>query len=114
MIVGKEYLAGLEGRLKLVEEEIISLRAGRQSRRPRFDDNIEQRQAEDRTISSNQRNEEIEVNSDGLHENVTAEDATDGMGAVVFSEEEDFGFFGMDVTPTVPSIANECIYNDRT
>ena len=95
MIVGKDYLTGLEDRLNFVEQEIASMRADRTTRKLRFEDGIEPRHADDRIVDSNPRNEGIEVNSDDLHDNIAAEDATDGMGAVVFSEEEDFGFFGI-------------------
>jgi hypothetical protein len=96
MIVGKEYLAGLEDRLNVVEEEIESLKAGRAIRQLRFEDGAEG------IINSNHEFEGIEVNSDDLNDNMMAEDATDGMGSVVFSEEEDFGFFGKNLTPLMP------------
>jgi hypothetical protein len=36
----------------------------------------------------------VEVNSDELQDSSGHENATDGMGAMVFSVEEDCGFFG--------------------
>jgi hypothetical protein len=99
MIVGKEYLGNLEDRLKAVEEEIISLRSSRPVRQLRFEEHGNS--ARDETPSRPSNHEGLEVNSNDLHDNMVAEDVTDGMGAAIFSEEEDFGFFGnIALTPS--------------
>jgi hypothetical protein len=69
-------------------------------RQLRFDDN-EQRLREDgnetpeRLRLGRQRNGGMEVNSDDVQDFSGLEDETDGMGAIVFSAEQDCGFFGI-------------------
>jgi hypothetical protein len=89
MIVGREYLVGLENRLKAVEEEVSLLKGSRSGRNLRFDDQVPLSE-----IASNDRTEGLEVNSASVQDISLSEDFTDGMGAVIFSEEENFAFFG--------------------
>ncbi|CZR66991.1 related to C6 transcription factor [Phialocephala subalpina] len=89
MIVGKPYLVGLEDRLKAVEEEIHLLKGSRSSRQLRFEDQAPPPE----TVSSDGQGG-LEVNSASVHDVNLSEDFTDGMGAIIFSEEENFAFFG--------------------
>jgi len=101
VIIGKEYLGSLEERLKIAENDIKQLKANqaRPIRHLRFDDD-EQRLREDRNKTPDrlrlgrQRHAGMEVNSDDVQDSSGAEDETDGMGAIVFSAEQDCGFFG--------------------
>ncbi|KUJ16925.1 uncharacterized protein LY89DRAFT_707337 [Mollisia scopiformis] len=100
VIIGKEYLSGLEHRLKIVEQDIRTLRAQQDNPRQhaRFEDNFEDEPrgqsaaspSHTRTLQS----EEVEVNRDELQDSFDNENDADGMGAMVFSAEEDCGFFG--------------------
>ena len=100
VIIGKEYLSGLEDRLKAVEEEIISLKGVRVRAQQNlgFDEECGGREFEldgatnISTIVS--RNGEVEVDSENLQDSLGNENDTDGMGVMVFSAEEDCGFFG--------------------
>lgn len=94
MIVGKEYLTGLENRLRFVEEEIISLRNNMPPRHVRFEDEQTGIPLEHTPNNLNNRCDDLEVNREDVHDSMAPEDVTDGMGAVVFSAEEDLGFFG--------------------
>jgi hypothetical protein len=101
VIIGKEYLGSLEERLKIAEDNIKQLKANqaRPLRQLRFDDE-EQRLRDDRNETPEQsrpgrpRNGGMEVNSDDIQDFSGPEDETDGMGAMVFSAEQDCGFFG--------------------
>jgi hypothetical protein len=103
-IIGKEYLSGLEDRLKAVEEDLISLRSGRvrPQQNLRFDEEVGGGEFEldgvtnlSTTVS---RNEEVEVDSENLQDSLGIENDTDGMGVMVFSAEEDCGFFGIFIS----------------
>lgn len=92
-------MAGLEDRLKAVEEDIRGWKTKQKKRQyhPRFDDEPEDEPRQRDGSHMHARNldsEEVEVNSDGLQDSFGAENAADGMGAMVFSAEEDCGFFG--------------------
>lgn len=104
VIIGKEYLGTLEERLRIAEANIKALQAGqtnqsRPSRQLRFDDE-EQGVREDGVEipelvgPERQRNSVLEVNSDDVQDFSSLEDETDGIGAIVFSAEEDCAFFG--------------------
>jgi hypothetical protein len=94
-------LGSLEERLKIAENNIKQLKANqaRPLRQLRFDDE-EQRLRDDRNETPERsrpgrpRNGGMEVNSDGIQDFSGPEDETDGMGAIVFSAEQDCGFFG--------------------
>ncbi|KAF4614341.1 hypothetical protein G7Y89_g15396 [Cudoniella acicularis] len=101
VIVGKEYLSGLENRLRIVEQDIGSLKSSqkRQPQQTRFDDELNGRAYRDGLEPPSSlgrlRGEEVEVNSEDLQEATGPESGADGMGAMIFSTEEDCGFFGM-------------------
>jgi hypothetical protein len=94
----------LEERLKIAEDNIKQLKANqvnlaRPVRQLRFDDD-EQRLREGRNdtperLRSAMRNGGIEVNSEDIQDFSGLEDETDGMGAIIFSAEQDYGFFGI-------------------
>jgi hypothetical protein len=99
VIVGKEYLSGLEDRLKTVEFDIRVLKAkeNRPRQRTRFEDELEdaidgpgEGSQQQHSINS----EEVEVDSGELQDSSGHENGTDGIGSMVFSVEEDCGFFG--------------------
>lgn len=100
VIVGKEYLSSLEDRLKAVEQVIRATKAmqNRTQLHPRFDDGPGDSSLEERDIFQLRarilQSEEVEVNSDELQDSFCHENPADGMGAMVFSAEEDCGFFG--------------------
>lgn len=94
----------MEERLKIAEDNIKQLKAkqanqGRPMRQLRFDDD-EQRLREGRNdtperLRPGTRNVGMEVNRDDIQGFSDLEDETDGMGAIVFSAEQDCGFFGI-------------------
>jgi hypothetical protein len=104
VIIGKEYLGTLEERLRVAEANIKALQANqtnqsRPSRQLRFDDEEEGGRENgieipERIRPERQRNGGMEVNSDDVQDFSSLEDETDGMGAIVFSAEEDCAFFG--------------------
>ena len=91
---------GLEERLKDVEHDIRALKAkqNKPQQHPRFEDELGDGPRGQRDGShlhtTNLHPEEVEVNSDELQDSFGHENAADGMGAMVFSAEEDCGFFG--------------------
>jgi hypothetical protein len=93
-------LSRLEDRLKAVEQDVTSLRAkvNRPQQHVRFYDELGDGSYGQRhgshLPSRNLQSEEVEVDSDELQDSFSHENATDGMGAMVFSVEEDCGFFG--------------------
>ncbi|KAM3083089.1 hypothetical protein ACMFMG_003756 [Clarireedia jacksonii] len=100
VIVGKEYLASVEDRLKAVEQDIRLLKAkqNKGQQHSRLASGLENESYNERekphmqvTISQDG---EVEVNSDELQDSFGDQSATDAMGAMVFSAEEDCGFFG--------------------
>jgi hypothetical protein len=100
VIVGKEYLSSLEDRLKAVEQDIRALRAkpNRLQLHPRFEgelvDGSDGQRDGSHPHTRNLQSEEVEVNRDQLQDSFGDENPADGMGAMVFSAEEDCGFFG--------------------
>jgi hypothetical protein len=98
VIIGKEYLSGLEGRLKAVEQDITLLKSkqNKPQQHTRFDDEHREESSgqNEGCQQSTKSTEEVEVNSDGLQDLLGDESGTDGMGSMVFSVEEDCGFFG--------------------
>lgn len=92
--MGKQYVLDLEDRVKAIEVELASIRKTRPALS--FADEVggvEARHTE-QSSTGHRRNVGIEVNRDNLHDSTDAEDMTDGMVAVIFSAEDDFGFFG--------------------
>lgn len=101
VIVGKEYLSSLEDRLKVVEQDVKLLKSKRDrpQQHPRFNDGHGEgsshgQSEEHRRHTTNLLSEEVEVNSDEIQDSFDHENSADGMGAMVFSAEEDCGFFG--------------------
>jgi hypothetical protein len=103
VIVGKEYLALLENRLKVVEDSLAAVKAeqARSQRRIRFDDEetelTNQPDAVHGTGLSSQPGSGVDSDDDQSHDSPDIIDETDGMGAVTFSAEEYCGFFGDNV-----------------
>lgn len=102
-IVGKDYLVSLEDRLRAVEKSITSLQAqAGPNPQPAWDgvhsDGSRDQQSslliEQHNNGIPRPDRAVEVSSDALQEVAGLEDSTDGMGAVIFSPEEDSGFFG--------------------
>lgn len=91
----------MEERLKAVEQDIRLLKANQYKgqRLARFEEEVENDSFDERGKSRSRtrklESEEVEVNKDDLQDSFGDESAADGMGAMVFSAEEDCGFFGM-------------------
>ncbi|PMD33546.1 hypothetical protein L207DRAFT_557987 [Hyaloscypha variabilis F] len=100
VIIGKEYLSSLEDRLKAVEQDVRALRAkpNRLQLYPRFEgelvDGSDGQRDRSHPHTRNLQSEEVEVNRDQLQDSFGDENSADGMGAMVFSAEEDCGVFG--------------------
>ncbi|RFU33837.1 hypothetical protein B7463_g2510, partial [Scytalidium lignicola] len=101
VIVGKEYLTSIEDRLKLAEENIVALQVGQRRHQMQLRSGIE----DDTGITDNDNttitvpshtlnSPAIDTNGGELQHLVTLEEETNGMGTVIFSVEEDCGFFG--------------------
>lgn len=86
VIVQKEYLHGLEDRVKRLEESFRNVRSDVDGLTVRVDRVPE---ARDREVRG-------EVRS-AIHVSdlIGPEDSVDAMGAISFADEEDSGFFGM-------------------
>ncbi|KAL3421398.1 fungal specific transcription factor domain-containing protein [Phlyctema vagabunda] len=98
VIVGKEYLRGLEERLTVVEENLASLRGRRSTSQldRSFDNTVSetiQQETTEHTKSNSDRND-VHVQDDDLQDIAVLGDDTDGMGAIQFSTEADCSFFG--------------------
>ena len=104
-IVGKDYLVSIEDRLKAVEKYIASQKAHGKAylaqsqittNGENSDDSDDQYATHDGERHGNDmpKGRTMEVRSEALQDISGLEDSTDGMGAVVFSAEEDSGFFG--------------------
>jgi hypothetical protein len=115
VIIGKEYLGSLEERLVIAEADIKQLQANqsRPIRQLRFDED-EQRGQEngietpERNRPGRPRNDGTEVNSDDVDVS-SLEDETDGMGAIVFSAEENCAFFGkVDISIAIQILKLTC------
>ncbi|KAJ5653397.1 hypothetical protein N7490_000400 [Penicillium lividum] len=84
VIVQKEYLHGLEGRVKKLEELFKVVRDDVDGLSVRID-----RVPESRSVKSNDKQGTVPVS-----DLVGLEDSVDAMGAISFADEEDSGFFG--------------------
>lgn len=103
IIVGKEYLAVLEDRLQRVEKEIVALRATHapqdSSKRLQFEDDAN-REGDMSNGSGKLANpsdgsdDNVEVGVVGCQDEGYVDEMAGGLGAVVFSAEEDTGYFG--------------------
>jgi hypothetical protein len=99
VIVGKGYLSGLESRLKSVEQDLSEMKAEmskgstsslprlplKESRHLRFDNH-------DSVDFNNEGGDSID--DANVQDLVGQEEATDGMGAAMFTNEKDTGYFG--------------------
>lgn len=94
--MSKQYILDLEYRVKVIEVELSGLRATRPSQQLDSSNETDRTRGHDSETGPNRShgNDGIEVNKDELHDAAEAEDVTDGMVAVIFSDEEDFGFYG--------------------
>lgn len=99
-IVGKDYLYSIEERLKLVEQKISALQASQAVQSPRHMDFADETENDgsypegiDGTTSARQETP-ANVSGPNVQQTVTLEDETDGVGGVIFSVEQDCGFFG--------------------
>ena len=98
-IIGKDYLCSIEERLKLVERNVSALQASqaRPPRHLRFADEAESdgscHGSMDGATGARQESP-ANVPGSNLQQVVTLEDETDGVGGVIFSVEQDCGFFG--------------------
>lgn len=112
VIVGKDYLSTLENRLQAVEEYIGCQKEsqneshGRRQQQLRFGNDRSQLGLCD-TIMPNPSiaslaNEELMVDSDSLQDSSDPGNDADGMGAMVFSTEQDCGFFGTNRSYPMP------------
>lgn len=98
-IIGKDYLSSIEERLKLVEQNVSALQASqvRPRRRLRFADEAESDDSCHESldgVSGVWHESPTDRSGRNLLEVVTLEDETDGIGGIIFSVEEDCGFFG--------------------
>jgi hypothetical protein len=101
VIVGKEYLTSLEERLKAAEENILSLQTSqsRQQQHLRFEDvdelvpNDAHGENTNRELLPLTNNIRPADGSEATHV-ITLDDETNELGTVIFSVEENCGFFG--------------------
>lgn len=90
VIVQKDYLQGLEGRIKKLEETVWTLKDEFVGLSARVGGD------EDHSLQLEQQDEEHRPKSTVPMPDLTGtEDSVDAMGAVTFADEEDSGFFGM-------------------
>ncbi|KAF2801274.1 uncharacterized protein BDZ99DRAFT_456469 [Mytilinidion resinicola] len=98
VIVGKQFFAALEHRLSDIEQRLDGISNGHDTSplQPGFSTS-QGRQAcvadEGGRSISNRRSGLVAVDDVDAHDGAN-EDSTDGMGAIVFTDEEDSGFFG--------------------
>ena len=94
VIVQKDYLHGLEDRVKKLEDALLSVKddifglSARVDRVPSADTGMPL--AVTRSADSEKR-----VVSQAIPDLIGTEDSVDAMGAMTFADEEDSGFFGM-------------------
>ncbi|KAJ5811041.1 Transcription factor [Penicillium robsamsonii] len=96
VIVQKDYLHGLEDRVKRLEESFGAVRGDLDGLFKRVDRGPERGRDRESAISGRNASENhnemrIAAPMPGL---IGTEDSVDGMGAVIFADEEDSGFFG--------------------
>jgi hypothetical protein len=96
VIVQKDYLHGLEDRVKRLEESLGAVRGDLDGLAKRVDygpegDRDRQSAISGQNAGESQDEMRIAAPMPGL---IGTEDSVDGMGAVIFADEEDSGFFG--------------------
>ncbi|KAJ5373434.1 hypothetical protein N7517_005440 [Penicillium concentricum] len=96
VIVQKDYLHGLEDRVKRLEESFGAVRGDLDGLVKRVDHGPERERDRESAMSGRNYGESqdetrIAATMPGL---IGTEDSVDGMGAVIFADEEDSGFFG--------------------
>lgn len=104
VIVGKEYLFGLENRLKSVEQSLSEVRAGM------LNDSLSSLPELPPKEHRNLRFNSVTFDNDGgmsiddanVQDLVGQEEATDGMGAAMFTNEQDTGYFGTFLAIVLP------------
>ncbi|KAH8700315.1 C6 transcription factor [Talaromyces proteolyticus] len=88
LLVGKDYLQSLESRIALLENHMGSVKS-------HLVDLSEYVQEDRNTFPPARENCELgPATSESLPDLANIEDPIDGMGAVVFADKEDYGFFG--------------------
>lgn len=96
VIVQKDYLHGLEERVKRIEESLGSVRGDLDGLTKRVDCKPEKDKEKESAVSGH----DLREGQDGtraaapMPDLIGTEDSVDGMGAVIFADEEDSGFFG--------------------
>lgn len=99
-IVGKDYLYSIEERLKLVEQNVSALQASQEVRSTRHVDLGDETENDGSYLegidgaTSTRQETPANVSRPNVHQTVTLEDETDGIGGIMFSVEQDCGFFG--------------------
>jgi hypothetical protein len=107
VIVGKGYLAGLENRLKSVEQDLSEMKAvmSKGSTLPRLPLKEPRHLRFDNRDSVDFNNEGDDLIDDAnVQDLVSQEEATDGMGAAMFTNEKDTGYFGTCQPTTLPVV----------
>jgi hypothetical protein len=96
VIVQKDYLHGLEDRVKRLEESFGAVRGDLDGLAKRVDCGPRRDKERESAISGRNVGEsEAETRIAAPMPDLTGtEDSVDGMGAVIFADEEDSGFFG--------------------
>ncbi|KAJ5787283.1 hypothetical protein N7457_002273 [Penicillium paradoxum] len=91
VIVQKDYLHGLEERVKRIEASLGSVRGDLDGLTKRVDCGLERPALCDHDSRAGQDETRVAAPMPDL---IGTEDSVDGMGAVIFADEEDSGFFG--------------------
>ncbi|PKY03000.1 hypothetical protein P168DRAFT_311552 [Aspergillus campestris IBT 28561] len=84
VIVQKDYLSGLEGRVKTLEDSLLAVRNDLSGLSHRVDQGHDPKVGHDEDVPS----------GSAMPDLAGTEDSVDGMGTVKLAEEEDSGFFG--------------------
>lgn len=91
VIVQKDYLLGLEERVKRIEESLGSVRGDLDGLTKKVDCKPESERVSNHDLREGQDETRAAAPMPDL---IGTEDSVDGMGAVIFADEEDSGFFG--------------------
>ncbi|KAJ5446850.1 Transcription factor [Penicillium cf. griseofulvum] len=96
VIVQKDYLHGLEERVKRLEESLGAVRGDLDGLAKRVDYGPEEDRDRQSAVSGRNAGESQDEtrNAAPMPGLIGTEDSVDGMGAVIFADEEDSGFFG--------------------
>lgn len=113
VIVQKDYLRGLEERVKRLEEGMVGVRGDIDGLVGRVHDVQGQSVAtgDERSSASLQTARRVEDDRQRLAsvpvpDLIGTEDSVDAMGAVTFADEEDSGFFGLTIPKSYTDRAN--------